>query len=99
MAARIGACSLSSLNSPGRSYHLDSRARPPLRRKSVDPDLPRYLWRCSLAASRDRPRWSELPLRVRGQISELAGGRVVAAENCEGGFSPGFASQLTLVRG
>jgi Ser/Thr protein kinase RdoA (MazF antagonist) len=49
-----------------------------------------------MSASKNRPRWGELPLRVRCQISELAGGRVVAAENCEGGFSPGFASRLTL---
>jgi hypothetical protein len=52
-----------------------------------------------MSASKNRPRWSELPPRVRGQISELAGGRVVAAENCEGGFSPGFASRLTLADG
>jgi hypothetical protein len=49
-----------------------------------------------MSASKNRPRWGELPLRVRHQISELAGSRVVAAENCEGGFSPGFASRLTL---
>jgi hypothetical protein len=52
-----------------------------------------------MSASKNRPRWGELPLRVRGQISELAGGRVVAAQNCEGGFSPGFASRLTLADG
>jgi hypothetical protein len=52
-----------------------------------------------MSASKNRPRWSELPLRVRGQISELADGRVVAAQNCEGGFSPGFASLITLADG
>jgi Ser/Thr protein kinase RdoA (MazF antagonist) len=52
-----------------------------------------------VSASKNRPRWNELPLRVRGQISELAGGRVVAAQNCEGGYSPGFASRLTLADG
>jgi hypothetical protein len=52
-----------------------------------------------MSASKDRPRWEELPPHVRGQISELAGGRVVAARNCEGGFSPGFASRLTLADG
>jgi len=52
-----------------------------------------------MSASKSRPRWSELPAYVRGQICELAGGRVVAAENCEGGFSPGFASRLTLADG
>ena len=44
-----------------------------------------------MSASKNRPRWSELPVHVRGQISELVGGPVVAARNCEGGFSPGFA--------
>jgi hypothetical protein len=52
-----------------------------------------------MSASKNRPRWSELPERVRGQIECLVGGRVVAAENCEGGFSPGFASRLTLAGG
>lgn len=52
-----------------------------------------------MSASKNRPRWGELPLRVRGQVSELAADRVVAAENCEGGFSPGFASRLTLADG
>jgi len=52
-----------------------------------------------MSASKNRPRWGELPQRVRRQISELAGGEVAAAENCEGGFSPGFASRLTLADG
>jgi hypothetical protein len=52
-----------------------------------------------MSASKNRPRWSELPAYVRDQIGELAGGRVIAAENCEGGFSPGFASRLTLADG
>jgi len=52
-----------------------------------------------MSASKNRPRWNELPLAVRGQICELAGGRVVAAQNCEGGFSPGFASRLELANG
>jgi hypothetical protein len=52
-----------------------------------------------MSASKNRPRWSELPPPVRGRISDLAGGRVVAAQNCEGGFSPGFASRLTLADG
>jgi len=52
-----------------------------------------------MSASKKRPRWGELPAGVRDQICELAGGRVVAAENCEGGFSPGFASRLTLADG
>lgn len=52
-----------------------------------------------MAASKNRPRWHELPARARGQIERLAGDRVVAAENCDGGFSPGFASRLTLAGG
>ena len=49
-----------------------------------------------MSASKNRQRWNELPERVHGQIESLVGGRVVAAENCDGGFSPGFASRLTL---
>jgi Ser/Thr protein kinase RdoA (MazF antagonist) len=50
-------------------------------------------------ASKNRPRWSELPDRARCLIEDLAGGTVIAAENCAGGFSPGFASRLTLAGG
>src|ERR1700758_2631393 len=56
-------------------------------------------WRFVMSASKKRPRWGELPAGVHDQICELAGGRVVAAENCEGGYSPGFASRLTLAGG
>ena len=49
--------------------------------------------------SKNRPRWNALPPQVRDQIEQLAGGRVLAAENCEGGFSAGFASRLTLAGG
>ncbi len=52
-----------------------------------------------MSASKNRPRWNELPEPVRGQIEYLVGGPVVAAENCDGGFSPGFASRLTLAGG
>lgn len=52
-----------------------------------------------MSASKDRPLWHELPARTRRQIEDLADGRVVAAENCEGGYSPGFASRLTLSGG
>jgi len=52
-----------------------------------------------MSASKNRPHWAELPPPVRGQISGLVGSCVVAAQNCEGGFSPGFASQLTLADG
>ncbi len=50
-------------------------------------------------ASKDRPRWSELPGHVRSIVEGLVGGRVTTAESCPGGFSPGFASRLTLVGG
>lgn len=49
-----------------------------------------------MSASKDRPRWSQLPPHVQQQIGQLAGGRVTGAQNCEGGYSPGFASRLTL---
>jgi hypothetical protein len=52
-----------------------------------------------MSASKNRPRRGDLPLPVRGRISELVGGQVLAAQNCEGGFSPGFASRLTLADG
>src|SRR5215469_7093425 len=100
MAARIGACSLSSLNSTGRSYHLQPARPAAIATYSAGSYQPRSLpERVSMSASKNRPRWGELPERVRRQISELVGGRVEAAENCEGGFSPGFASRLTLADG
>jgi aminoglycoside phosphotransferase (APT) family kinase protein len=52
-----------------------------------------------MSASKDRLRWDDLPARIQRRIEELAGDRVVVAENCEGGFSPGFASRLTLASG
>ncbi len=52
-----------------------------------------------MSASKNRPSWAELPARTRHQIEELAAGRVVVATNCRGGFSPGFASRLTLADG
>ncbi|GIJ55494.1 hypothetical protein Vau01_030100 [Virgisporangium aurantiacum] len=36
---------------------------------------------------------------LRTEIERLAGGRVVDARSCAGGFSPGFASRLTLADG
>ncbi|WBB91356.1 phosphotransferase [Verrucosispora sp. WMMC514] len=47
-------------------------------------------------ASRRRPRWAELPASVRRCIEGLLGGAVVDTESCAGGFSPGFASRITL---
>jgi hypothetical protein len=52
-----------------------------------------------VSASKNRPRWEDLPARLRGRIESLVGDRVVAAQNCDGGFSPGFASRLTLAAG
>ena len=52
-----------------------------------------------MSASKNRPRWSDLPATARRQVEELAHGRVISAQNCEAGFSPGFASQLTLADG
>src|SRR5271166_2097173 len=52
-----------------------------------------------MAASKNRPQWVDLPARVRDQIEGLVGGPVVAARNCPGGFSPGFASKLTRADG
>jgi hypothetical protein len=36
---------------------------------------------------------------LRADVERLAGGRVVDARSCAGGFSPGFASRLTLADG
>jgi Phosphotransferase enzyme family len=52
-----------------------------------------------MAASKRRPRWEELPAPARARIEHLLASRVSAAQNCTGGFSPGFASQLTLADG
>src|SRR5215467_3369681 len=51
------------------------------------------------SASKRRLLWAHLPARVKASIEQLAGGRVVTAANCEGGFSPGMASRLTLADG
>jgi len=52
-----------------------------------------------VSASKNRPRWDELPGYVRRLVEGVIDGQVVAAENCPGGFSPGFASRLTLADG
>ena len=52
-----------------------------------------------MPASRDRPRWSQVPRQVRLDVERLAAGRIVAARNCPGGFSPGLASRLTCADG
>ncbi len=43
--------------------------------------------------------WDELPSQVQRRVEIFAGGAVVAAESCSGGFSPGLASRLTLAAG
>jgi len=48
-----------------------------------------------VSASKNRPVWNDLPASVRADIEQLVGGSVVRAQNCPGGFSPGFASRLT----
>lgn len=48
---------------------------------------------------RRRPAWAELPGHVRGAVEALVGGRVVRADDCPDGFSPGFASRLTCEDG
>lgn len=52
-----------------------------------------------MSASKNRLRWAELPEHVRARIGQLAGGPVVAAANCEGGFSPGLAARVRLADG
>jgi hypothetical protein len=52
-----------------------------------------------MSASKDRLLWTELPEHVRARIGRLAGGRVVAAASCEGGFSPGLAARVRLADG
>jgi hypothetical protein len=49
-----------------------------------------------MAASKNRALWTELPAGAREMVEHLVRGTVVGAENCEGGFSPGLASKLTL---
>lgn len=53
----------------------------------------------NFSASKRRLRWEQVPPPVKRAIEQLAGGWVVAAVNCEGGFSPGLASRLRLAGG
>ena len=53
----------------------------------------------SMFESKKRPHWADLPVPVRTSIEALLGGSVAEAESCAGGFSPGFASRLTLEGG
>lgn len=50
-------------------------------------------------ASKNRPRWDDLPSTARAAVEKLVGGSVRAAHSCPGGFSPGFASRLVLADG
>ena len=52
-----------------------------------------------MARSKDRTRWHEIPSPVRAAVEKAVNGRVVHAENCDGGFSPGLASRLQLADG
>lgn len=52
-----------------------------------------------MASSKQRMLWSEMPSTVHSTIEGLVDGRVLAADSCEGGYSPGFASRLTLADG
>ncbi|WP_364519937.1 hypothetical protein [Nocardioides sp. LML1-1-1.1] len=46
-----------------------------------------------------RVQWAHLPPRVRAAIASRLGGPVVEADSQGGGFTPGFASVLTLADG
>ena len=52
-----------------------------------------------MARSKNRVQWRDLPPTVQSEIQRIAGGQVVAAVNCPGGYSPGFASRVTLADG
>ena len=53
----------------------------------------------TIFASKNRLLWAQVPATVKARVEQLAGGRVVAAANCAGGFSPGLASRLTVADG
>ncbi|MBA2446337.1 MAG: phosphotransferase [Nocardioidaceae bacterium] len=50
-------------------------------------------------ATARRPRWQDLPPTMRRLVEQTAGGAVVTAESTGTGFTPGFASRLTLEDG
>lgn len=52
-----------------------------------------------MATSKNRLLWSQMPPSAQARVEQLVGGRVIRARNCAGGFSPGFASRLTLADG
>lgn len=47
-------------------------------------------------ATARRPRWQDLPVAVRGHIEMAAGASVVSTWSSGTGFTPGFASRLSL---
>jgi hypothetical protein len=52
-----------------------------------------------VAVGGSRLRWTDLPAPISAALTERLGAPVVAAENKEGGFSPGLASVLHLADG
>jgi hypothetical protein len=52
-----------------------------------------------VAASKNRARWPDLSGPARQQVENLVGASVTRADNCPGGFLPGFASRLSLADG
>jgi aminoglycoside phosphotransferase (APT) family kinase protein len=55
--------------------------------------------RAPLAVGGSRLRWHDLPAPIAVALVDRLGARVVAAENKDGGFSPGLASVLRLADG
>ena len=52
-----------------------------------------------MSGSKDRLRWGQLQAGLQRVIEGIAGGRVVAARSCAGGYSPGLAARLLLDSG
>ncbi|MET8312219.1 hypothetical protein [Micromonospora sp. NPDC005173] len=49
--------------------------------------------------SKRRLLWAGMPASAGAAVEELIGAHVIRAQSCPGGFSPGFASRLTLSNG
>lgn len=43
-----------------------------------------------------RCEWGDVPVHIRSEVEDIAGARVVAARNIDGGFSPGPAARCDL---
>ncbi len=52
-----------------------------------------------VGATAQRPEWSDLPATVRSPVVDVLGSAVVEAESQRSGFTPGFASRLSLADG